>query len=373
METWIIFTKLILFVYLIFSLSNHPGLPWIVLALLIYFCLNLVLYIVTKEVVKRVVHGLSLALTILASLWIDPLIILLFPMNIYELGFDRLRKKWMLVVVAWIPETFIEKPLHMTYGLISLLCFIIFLMGAITTKKLMRLEHQSDDLRKAVQRLSKSLNENKEYMRQSEYTFKLEERNRLSQEIHDKIGHSMTGALIQMEAAKAIANTDKKQAYDLLQNAINISKSGIEEIRQTLKNMKPPSEQMGINRVRLLIDEFSSKHPIHTAFTYKGNLDVVTPIQWKVILENVGESLTNLLKYAEATAVSIDLTVLNKVVKVDVKDNGKGALKIKKGLGISGMEERTASLNGKIIVDGSNGFSVTTLLPVSDEESHIKK
>ena len=50
----------------------------------------------------------------------------------------------------------------------------------------------------------RSLNENKEYIRQSEYTFKLEERNRLSQEIHDKIGHSMTGALIQMEAAKRL-------------------------------------------------------------------------------------------------------------------------------------------------------------------------
>lgn len=44
-------------------------------------------------------------------------------------------------------------------------------------------------MRKDMQRLTKSLHENKEYIRQSEYTFKLEERNRLSQEIHDKIGH----------------------------------------------------------------------------------------------------------------------------------------------------------------------------------------
>ncbi|MCY8016369.1 sensor histidine kinase, partial [Bacillus haynesii] len=45
------------------------------------------------------------------------------------------------------------------------------------------------------------------------------------------------------------------------------------------------------------------------------------------------------------------------------KDNGKGRQKIKKGMGIIGMEERAASVNGKVIVDGSNGFSVTTLLP----------
>ncbi|MCV5791418.1 histidine kinase dimerization/phosphoacceptor domain-containing protein, partial [Escherichia coli] len=97
--------------------------------------------------------------------------------------------------------------------------------------------------------------ENKEYIRQSEYTFKLEERNRLSQEIHDKIGHSMTGALIQMEAAKRLMEIDKEKSAELLQNAIYISKDGIESIRITLKNMKPPTEQIGIHRMKLFIEE----------------------------------------------------------------------------------------------------------------------
>lgn len=70
------------------------------------------------------------------------------------------------------------------------------------------------------------------------------------------------------------------------------------------------------------------------------------------------------MKYADATVISIDIHVLNKMVKVQVKDNGKGATLVKKGLGIMGMEERTASVNGKIIVDGTSGFSVTMLLPI---------
>ena len=67
---------------------------------------------------------------------------------------------------------------------------------------------QIDTMRKKLQKLTKNINENTEYIRQSEYTFKLEERNRISQEIHDKIGHSMTGALFQMEAAKRLMETD---------------------------------------------------------------------------------------------------------------------------------------------------------------------
>ena len=87
------------------------------------------------------------------------------------------------------------------------------------------------------------LRENKEFIRQSEYTYKLEERNRLSQEIHDKIGHSMTGALIQLEAAKRVLDIDKEKASELLQNAINISKDGIENIRLTLKASSRPQNR----------------------------------------------------------------------------------------------------------------------------------
>lgn len=58
-------------------------------------------------------------------------------------------------------------------------------------------------------------------------------------------------------------------------------------------------------------------------------------------------------------------------IKAVVVDNGLGTGKLIKGLGIIGMEERAASINGKVIVDGSKGFSVTTLLPLEqpDESS----
>ena len=57
------------------------------------------------------------------------------------------------------------------------------------------------------------------------------------------------------------------------------------------------------------------------------------------------------------------VTVLNTFIKAVVSDNGKGAAKVVKGLGIVGMEERTAAVSGTVIVDGTNGFSVTTLIP----------
>lgn len=359
-------TKLILLIYLAgtYAWSNSKAIPWVVLALLIYFCMNILYYIFKNEAIKKVLLLITILAILLSAHFVYSFLILLFPLNLFELAAYFTQKKWLLIILALIPDFFIKEELLTNYSLITFFCFVIYSMARHYNERIKKYEEQTDKLRKMGQNLSKRLNENKEYMRQSEYTYKLEERNRLSQEIHDKIGHSMTGALIQMEAAKHIVATDKEQAVNLLQNAINISKDGIEEIRLTLKNIKPPAELMGVSRIKLYIEEFASKHGIKVPFTFNGNLDNITPIQWKVIRENLGEALTNALKYADATVVSIEIQVLNKFVKMEVKDNGKGSPKIKKGLGIAGMEERTAALNGTIIVDGSNGFSVTTLLPV---------
>ncbi|PEZ07062.1 histidine kinase [Bacillus sp. AFS018417] len=366
MEFWIIISKLIVFLYIVFSYahSNVTNLPWIVFTLLLYLCVNVTIYILKKDTAKKVVILASIVITIVSYGQVHPLLFLFLPLNLYEFTFYYIYEKWLMFFIMLLPVLFVEEDIRMTYGLIAVFSFVIFTMARLYTEKLVKFETQNDIMRKDMQRLTKSLHENKEYIRQSEYTFKLEERNRLSQEIHDKIGHSMTGALIQMEAAKRLMEIDKDKAAELLQNAIHISKDGIESIRITLKNMKPPTEQIGIHRMKLFIDEFASKHNIKIPFVHKGNLDTISPIQWKIIGENVTEALTNTMKYADATVISIDINVLNKMVKVQVKDNGKGATIVKKGLGIIGMEERTASINGKIIVDGTNGFSVTMLLPI---------
>lgn len=367
MEFWMIVTKLTLLVYIGVSyVSSHTlNQPWVVLALLIYICMNLFFYVVGRKTLKQLPHLLTIIFIFVVYYTVYPLFIVLLPLAVFELTSFYIKKKWIILLFAFVPELFITETLWIHYGIFTLLEFLIYIMAVIYTDRLANYETRIDTMRKGMKKLSARLNHNEAFIRQSEYLYKLEERNRISQEIHDRIGHTMTGALIQMEAAKRMMQTDNVQtAIDLLQNAINISNEGIERIRVTLKQMKPPQEQIGINRMKLMIDDFTTNHQLSVPFTYKGNLDVISPVQWKVIHENVGEALTNALKYADATTISIDIQVLNKLVKTEVKDNGRGADKVKKGLGIVGMEERTATVGGKIIIDGTDGFSVTTLLPV---------
>ncbi|MCQ6264214.1 histidine kinase [Fictibacillus sp. WQ 8-8] len=365
MELWIIYTKLIVVLFLAASYArmNVENLPWIIFCLLLYVSLNIIMYIFSREKFQQTVLLVSILMTCLAFYYVDPLFILLLPLNLYELASPYFKTKWLLLALGLIPVLYLPQNKYL-FGLVSAFTFVVHMMTTRYTEKLIQYESKLDKVRHDMQRLTSSLNENQEYIKQSEYTHRLEERNRISQQIHDSIGHSMTGALIQMEAAKSLMGMDTGKAKELLQNAIVISKKGIEDIRITLKNMKPPTEQMGVQRMKLMIEEFSLKHRIKAPFVYKGNMDMITPIQWKIIAENVTEALTNSMKYGKPTEISIEIHVLNRMIKAEVRDNGRGAVKVVKGLGIMGMEERTASVNGTIIVDGTNGFSVTTLLPI---------
>ncbi len=250
-----------------------------------------------------------------------------------------------------------------SYGFIAL---VSFLFHALLTQHLRRVadcREEIDTLRERVDTLNQSLDESNAYIRQSEYVIKLEERNRISQDIHDQIGHAMTGALMQMEASKRLLQTDPVKSKELLDNAIQISKDGIESIRLVLKNMKPPREQLGIHRMKRIVDEFSARHTIKAVLTHEGDLDYITANHWHILMTNTQEAMTNVLKYSQASGVKIHIQVMNRLIRLAISDNGQGARKVIKGLGIIGMEERAARVNGTVIADGSQGFSVTTLLP----------
>jgi signal transduction histidine kinase len=367
MEEWVLYSKAVLLLYFILQYVNEGGekVPWIVCSLLLYVCFNVLLYIMKKRNVKLVVLVLSLAVLATSATLLHILYFLLLPLNIYELFFYQGKRLEWGMPVALIVLFFLPYHVQVLYGFVTVFTFLTFTMLARHTSRIVFLEQKELNLRKDLHDTKRNLHEKEVWKKQSQYMFKLEERNRLSQEIHDKIGHAMTGALIQMEASKQLLGRDEKKATELLQNAINISSEGIESIRLTLKKIKPPSEQMGVNQLKTLINEFVVRTNVSTSFLYSGDLDKMEPIYWKIVYGNIAEGLTNSLKHSNASEITVEVAVLNKVVKAQIKDNGTGAEKVIKGMGIMGMEERAASLNGQIIVDGSNGFSVTTLLPLS--------
>lgn len=372
MESWIQTSKGILLLYLVFvyAFSDSNKLPWLIVFVLFYLCINLAIYLVQKKWMQNSLNLLSIIAILFSAFSLQPLIILLLPINIFELGHALFKHDSISVLVAFLPILVMEKERSLIYGLVTAFSFLVFLCAKRYAHHTTNLESETDQMRKKIQKLSTTILDLQNYIQQSEYMNRLDERNRLTQEIHDKLGHFMTGAFLQMQATKRLIHTDKKQALHALENAIQISKEGFAQIRNILKNTKPQLQQLGIHRIRFMLEEFRTHHGIKTHFYHHGNIEVITPLQWKVIDENMTEALTNIMKHAEATEVSLTITVLNKLIKVEIKDNGKGVDAMKKGIGIMGMEERISTVDGQVIVDGSNGFSVTMLMPISHESFH---
>ncbi|RKN75790.1 sensor histidine kinase [Paenibacillus ginsengarvi] len=366
-ELWAIGNKAVLLGYVIAAaFLNDPSsavASWHMLVYLLYLAINVTILIFKAPSAKWLLAAASVALAVYAAFRLEPLLLLLLPANLCELAERFARKRLAALLLVLFAVLLVPYSLIPSYLLCGLLSYLLYAYGGALSDKLGRLEKERERMRADLQRLARMLSENHEYIRQSEYTIKLEERNRLSQQIHDDVGHAMAGALFQMEASRLLMQTNRDKASELLGNAISISKEGLERIRQTLKDMKPRAEELGVNRLRLFVDELSAKETVTATLSCDGDIDVITPIQWKIIQQNATEAVTNALKYAKASAIHIEIRVLNKFIKAVVSDNGVGAEKVVKGLGIVGMEERAASVGGTVIVDGAKGFSVTTLLP----------
>lgn len=366
MEQWISLSKLVILFYcaLRYLVSDSKSMSQVVLLVLIYISANTCIYLVKKNRFKKGMLFLIIILIMRYLYFLDPIFTLLLPMSIFELFFGFTSIVFIPIIIALMPLYFLNIYMRIDYIIIMLVSCIIYLSCRNYTNKIDIILKENDYMREKIHILSMRLNKNSNYEQHVKYLSRLEERNKLSQEIHDKIGHALSGSIIQLEAAKLFLKKDNVKSQEIIQRVIGILRNGTESIRASLKNIKPPQEQIGINRLKILIEEFSINNNIKTALVNSENLEKISVLQWKVICDNVGEALTNALKYSKASFISVNVQVLPKFIKAEIKDNGVGSANIKKSLGIIGMEERCSSVGGKLIVDGSKGFSVISLLPI---------
>lgn len=371
MENWLILSEFFTILYLIVKIFlyklEYPA--SFVFFILFFICINILYYIVGNKVVKSLLLLFSMAILIVSYVYVNEQFILLLPFNLYEFSNINFGSPFYGAAFILLVTIFLYKSILPEYILVSFMGCVIYNISVFSYKKMERLKNQNDELRKSIYSLYNKIHKNTEYEKQVKYTAQLEERNKISQKIHDNIGHVISGSLMQLEAAKILIDKNSEHAKKLIQNTIDVLRDGYESIRIALNTMKPTTEQMGINRIKLMVDEFSAKSNIDVSFVYSGPIDKITYFKWNVIFENIKEALTNVLKHSKATKVTVSINVLNKFIKIEVKDNGIGATIIKKGLGLEGIEERSESIGGKVIIDGSNGFSVIVLLPLEGEKN----
>lgn len=191
----------------------------------------------------------------------------------------------------------------------------------------------------------------------------LEERARISQALHDKLGHSINGSLYKLEAAKLLIGSQPEKSAGILQEVIDNLRGSMDEIRVILRNERPDKKRMAMKSLQALCDECEAYH-IRTTLTLEPEDGRIPEPIWEVILDNSFEAVTNSLRYSGCDEITIRILVLGEVVRCTVSDNGRGAEHVTDGMGIQGMRQRVRNAKGYLDIQSRNGFTINMILPI---------
>jgi signal transduction histidine kinase len=201
----------------------------------------------------------------------------------------------------------------------------------------------------------------------------LEERKRISKEIHDAAGYMFTNLIMMLQAASAVLGKDIKEAEGIIKNARDYAERGINEIRYILRNIRE------YNRVFLSLqntlfdlgESFRKATNIILTIEYGDWPPTFSKAVNAFFISFTQECLTNALKHGQATAITITCWKRGPRVFMRLTDNGRGAvMPIKKGIGISAMEEFVTQYDGEINIQSSEGgFMITAELNAGKTET----
>ena len=198
-----------------------------------------------------------------------------------------------------------------------------------------------------------------------------EERNRISKELHDKIGAGMSTVRLYFEAIEKQLETSDVAAKERLDNVNMLLSNTVNDVRTLSQNLATGIlSDFGLETALTDLKETISKSGVlqfKLAYTLKNKeLSKNTQIN---IYRIVQELVNNTIKHAEANSIALALSVDEGSISIVYQDNGKGFDEntIEKGLGLQHIEERIQSLNGsyRLVSKPDKGTRYTITLPLT--------
>lgn len=204
-----------------------------------------------------------------------------------------------------------------------------------------------------------------------------EEQRRISRELHDQVGQTVTGLSLGLKALeKGLANgSDAAASAEQIRWLETLAAQIGRDIHRSASDLRPTAiDDLGLFRaIGAYVAEWRERYQIEADMQTFGR-DNSLPLDVAVVLYRiVQEGLTNVLKHAQASKVSIVLEQKPEAVALVLEDDGIGFDAESRtppdgnqasGLGFSGMRERTALLSGTIAVESSPGKGSTIFVRI---------
>ncbi|MEM7343208.1 MAG: sensor histidine kinase [Chloroflexota bacterium] len=201
-----------------------------------------------------------------------------------------------------------------------------------------------------------------------------EERNRLSRDLHDTLGHRLTVSIVQLEGAERLVKQEPDRARVMINTVREQLKEGLAEVRQTVALLRTPlTTDLSLPKaLRQLQQSFQTATDLQVTADIPDDLPAL-PDSYRLALYRVAqEGLTNIQRHAQAQNVWLSLQVVPKAISLTLRDDGLGFTQNESegGFGLRGMKERAAQLQGTMEINGygDRGTTLHFQLPLPAKE-----
>ena len=242
--------------------------------------------------------------------------------------------------------------LNIVVFMISLLFYIL---SAITERH--RIE---EELRMAFQ-ANRELNS---YLALSEKIAEDRERKRIAREIHDTLGHALTGISAGIDAVKVLVDIDTNRAKEQLNNVSVVVRDGIRDVRGSLNKMRPGALENNTLKEALIkiTREYEAISNLEIHLLYKwDNIDLDIAKE-DIVFRVIQESITNSVRHGHAKTIWIELLEEESYV-MTIQDDGVGFDELHYGYGLKQMQERLMIIGGNVRFENRDGFYTHIEIP----------
>lgn len=198
------------------------------------------------------------------------------------------------------------------------------------------------------------------------------ERLRVARELHDEVGQTLTAITLQAEHA---ASGDPETARQELVRVADAVRESLDEVRRIARELRPEAlDDLGlVNALIALCSRVDAQEGPRVSRRLQTSLPPLSPDVELVIYRIVQESLTNAVRHADATNVTVSLEAHEAAVTVTVTDDGRGIPRLlpPDTAGIAGMRERALLVGGRLSIEpgAGGGTTVQLVVPLSGERS----
>lgn len=244
---------------------------------------------------------------------------------------------------SWI-EAVLQALLYIGYSMLA------FVTGLVAL--------QQTQARQEQRRLISELQATRALLAESS---RVNERSRISRELHDLLGHHLTALSLNLEVATHLSTG---RALEHVQQARLLARLLLTDVREAVSQLR---EDDGIDLREALMALIEGVPGLRIDLEMPPQLQVGDPLQAQVLLRCVQEIITNALRHAAADHLWITLHQEAGGIRLMARDDGRGAPNgFRPGNGLRGMRERLAEYGGRLelAAPADQGFALQIVLPM---------